>query len=181
MNLKKIFYSVFLLIIISSVIQAQTKNIKAKEKSTILFVCEHGAARSTIAALYFNKIAKEKRLNYTAVFRGTDPDTLLTPGTKKGLAEDGFDVSSLKPLLVTSSDINNAFRVVTFDCMLPEKDSTPQTVAQWNGIPPISKDYKIARDQIVEKVEALISELPKKPKRKRKYIKTEFVLEDKKV
>jgi arsenate reductase (thioredoxin) len=169
MNLKKIFLPLFLLIAILSSSQAQTKSIKAKDKSTILFVCEHGAARSTIAALYFNKIAKEKGLKYTAVFRGTDPDTLLTPGTKKGLTEDGFDVSSLKPLLVTSSDINNAFRIVTFDCTLPEKDSTLQTVAQWNGIPPISKDYKVARDQIVEKVEALISELPKKSKRKRKY------------
>lgn len=169
MNLKKIFLAVFLLITILSSTKAQSERRKVKDKPTILFVCEHGAARSTIAALYFNKIAKEKGLNYKAVFRGTDPDTVLTPGTKKGLTEEGFDVSGIKPLLVNASDINNAFRVVTFDCTIPLKDSLSKPVIKWDGIPPISKDYKIAKDQIVERVEQLISELPKKPKKKRKH------------
>jgi arsenate reductase (thioredoxin) len=48
-------------------------------KPVILFVCEHGAARSTIAAAYFNKFAQQQNLDYVAVFRGTDPDTTLTP------------------------------------------------------------------------------------------------------
>src|SRR5258708_17175780 len=67
-------------------------------KRTILFVCEHGAARSTIAAAYFNKIAMETRLNFQAIFRGTTPQDTLTAGTKLGLIKDGFDVSKMKPL-----------------------------------------------------------------------------------
>jgi len=47
----------------------------------ILFVCTHGAARSPIAAAYFNKIAKEQNLNYRAIFKGTEPDSVLTNGT----------------------------------------------------------------------------------------------------
>lgn len=169
MNLKNIFLPAFLFMTILSSTQAQPENRKVKAKPTILFVCEHGAARSTVAAAYFNKIVKEKGLNYQAVFRGTDPDTILTPGTKKGLTEDGFDVKDWKPLMVTTADVNNAFQIVTFDCTLPLKDSISKPISKWDGIPPISKGYKIARDQIVEKVEALISELPKKPKKKRRH------------
>ena len=32
----------------------------AQQEQTVLFVCEHGAAKSVIAAAQFNKLAKEK-------------------------------------------------------------------------------------------------------------------------
>jgi arsenate reductase (thioredoxin) len=131
---------------------------------TILFVCEHGAARSTIAATYFNKIAIEKGLKYKAIFRATSPDTALTIATKKGLTEDGFDIQNMKPILVTQRDINFATQIITFDCSLPTKDSLSSKVSKWNGIPPISRDYQVARNEIVSKVEGLISDLQKKKK-----------------
>jgi arsenate reductase (thioredoxin) len=142
------------------------KNKNAKE--TILFVCEHGAARSTIAAAYFNKLAKEQGLNYIAVFKGTDPDTTLTPGTVKGLLKDSFNISGWKPKLVSDGDIKNAYRIVTFDCKLPIQDSSSISIDHWDGIPPISKDYNIARNQIIEKVNLLITQLPKTNKKKAK-------------
>jgi hypothetical protein len=46
--------------------KVQTAN---ERTPTILFVCEHGAAKSVIAAAYFDKLAKERGLNYRAVFR----------------------------------------------------------------------------------------------------------------
>jgi protein-tyrosine-phosphatase len=131
------------------------------DKPTVLFVCEHGAARSTIAAAYFNKLAKERGLNYQAVFRGTDPENALTPNTKQGLLKDGFDVSKMNPSRVSQSDVDLAEQVITFDCTLPNDCKTTE-LKQWNGIPPISESYKVARDQIVKNVEALITELLKK-------------------
>jgi arsenate reductase (thioredoxin) len=131
---------------------------------TILFVCEHGAARSTIAAAYFNKIAMEKGLKYNAVFRATNPDTALTQATKKGLMEDGFEIRNLKPVLLNHGDINTATRIITFDCSLPSKDSLSNRVHKWNGIPPISKDYRAARNEILAKILVLIAELGKKRK-----------------
>ncbi|HKC37012.1 MAG TPA: hypothetical protein VKB95_13150 [Chitinophagaceae bacterium] len=125
--------------------------------SEILFVCELGAARSTIAAAYFNKLANEQGLNYQAIFRATNPDPALKPATIKGLTEDGFDISNQAPKLVSQTDINSASQIVTFDCNLPDKLSKP--VTQWNGIPPISEDYNLARNQILEKVKQLINEL----------------------
>jgi arsenate reductase (thioredoxin) len=128
--------------------------------SEILFVCELGAARSTIAATYFNKLAKEQGLGYEAIFRATNPDVALKPATIKGLTEDGFDISNQVPKLVSQTDINSADQIVTFDCNLPDSFSKP--VTQWNGIPPISEDYNLARNQILEKVLQLINELTEK-------------------
>lgn len=159
---RNIFLPALLLISVVSFGQKAKHNIKMKETPLILFVCEHRAARSTIAAAYFNKLAKEQGLNYLAIFRGTDPDSVLSPGTKNGLTGDGFDVSNWVPKLVSPSDINSASQVITFDCVLPLKDSKSKQVTQWNGIPPISKDYNLARSEIVEKVQQLIDKLSEK-------------------
>lgn len=130
------------------------------ESKEILFVCTHGAARSPIAAAYFNKIAKEQKLNYHAVFRGTEPDQNLTKGTINGLKKDDFQVMDWKPKEVSLVDIKKAYKVVTFDCILPSNDSSPLE-EQWNGTPSISKDYDNARNVIREKVKTLIKTLPK--------------------
>lgn len=169
---RNIFLPALLLLSVLSFGQTAKQHKKMKEIPAILFVCEHGAARSTIAAAYFNKLAKEQGLNYRAVFRGTDPDSVLSPSTKKGLAGDGFDVSNWVPELVSQTDVNGASQIVTFDCALPVKDSSVKQVTQWNGIPPISKDYNLARNQIAEKVQQLINELTEKQKSKKKMRKT---------
>jgi arsenate reductase len=146
----------------SSLLFAQKKKVGKDTTYIILFVCEHGAAKSTIAATYFNKIANEKHLKYRAVFRGTNPDSTISPATNKGLSEDGFDTKNLKPILASQNDIINARQIVTFDCSIANKDSLNKPFYQWNGIPPISDDYQVAKNQIVSKVEALINNLIRK-------------------
>ena len=136
-------------------------------KSIILFVCEHGAARSPIATAYFNKMAKERGLNYTAIFRGINPDTSLSVNTKKGLTEDGFDIKNWQPKLVTRHDINSASEVITLDCNLILKDSPARPVYQWNGTPPISESYQAARNDIANKVAILIKELELKSQQRK--------------
>ena len=131
----------------------------------ILFVCEHGAARSTIAAAYFNKLAEEHGLSYRAIFRATNPDSTLMPSTIKGLTEDGFDISNWTPKLVSHTDINSASEIVTFECQISLPDSSSKPLVQWNGIPPVSKDYNLARDQILEKVQQLINDLANRQKK----------------
>jgi len=130
------------------------------EPKKILFVCTHGAARSPIAAAYFNKIAKEQNLNYRAIFKGTEPDSVLTNGTKKGLRKDEINIKDWKPKLVSENEINKANRIITFDCELPSNVISTK-IEQWNGTPPISKDYDKARDIIKNKVYQLIESLPK--------------------
>jgi protein-tyrosine-phosphatase len=153
-----------LLFLISLFYFSQTSNNykKINNMPEILFVCEHGAARSTIATAYFNKLAEEQGLNYQAIFRATNPDSTLMPATIIGLKEDGFNINNWAPKLVSQMDIDSASQIVTFDCNLP--DNLSKRATQWNGIPPVSKDYRVARDQIVEKVRRFINELAEKRK-----------------
>ena len=58
------------------------------QNPVIIFVCEHGAAKSIIAATYFNKLAREKGLDVSAVARGTHPDAELSQKAIEGLHED---------------------------------------------------------------------------------------------
>lgn len=41
---------------------------------TVLFVCLHGAAKSVIAASYFQRLAAERGVKVRAVFAGTEPE-----------------------------------------------------------------------------------------------------------
>ena len=128
------------------------------ESNEILFVCTHGAARSPIAAAYFNKLAKENGLNFHAIFRGTEADNLLTKETIEGLTNDGFEISNWKPEGVAVQDIEKAYKIITFDCSVPSKKASTLT-EEWNGTPSISKDYSLARNVIKENVEQLIVSL----------------------
>lgn len=158
------FISVVLLIMTNSFSFGQTLKNDSSAKSIFLFVCEHGAARSTVAAAYFNKLANEKNLNYRAIFRGTDPDTSLTYETKKGLLKSGFDVKGWQPQPVTQYDINSASEIITFDCTLPMESDIEKLIYRWNGIPPFSKDFEVAKNQIVDKVTVLIKKLEQEKK-----------------
>src|SRR4051812_6100904 len=78
---------------------------------SIVFVCEHGAAKSVIATAYFNKLAAERGLPYRATFRGTSPQDELSVRTVAGLKADGIIVPSGKPAAITDGDIAHATHI----------------------------------------------------------------------
>ena len=127
-----------------------------EQKTTIVFVCEHGAARSTIASLYFNKMAKEQHLQYHSVFRAVTPDSTISQATRKGLMADGFETTALTPVALTTKDIGPNTVLISLDCKPP---TSYQVTQEWSGVPPISKDYEAARDEIVRHLNVLIDEL----------------------
>jgi len=138
------------------------QNIKIKKDSsvrTILFVCEHGAGRSTIAATYFNKIAEKRRLKYHAIFRGVEPQEALGISTKNGLIKDSIDVTNLIPTRLSKNDINNAYEVVTLDVTLP--DTLNKADIKWTGIQ-MAGNYDVFKTQITLKVDSLITLLTTK-------------------
>ena len=126
----------------------------------IVFVCEHGAAKSVIAAAYFNRLATENKLPYRAVSRGTNPDDTVAPAVRAGLVADGLEVSISKPKAVTDEDIAGASRVVSLATDLAEKKPTVKVkLLEWNDIPSVSQDYGAARAAIVREVEKLVAQL----------------------
>jgi len=132
-----------------------------KAAPTVLFVCEHGAAKSVIAAAYFDKLAKERGLPHRAVFRGVNPDAALNPVAKKGLEQDGLDTSGWKPILITQKDIDGASRIVTLGCLLPAGMNAARKVTDWEDISSPSQNYQLARDQIKKRVRQLVDDLAK--------------------
>lgn len=140
---------------------AQTAQSKLEvSASTIVFVCEHGSAKSVVAAAHFNRLAAEKGLPYRAVSRGTTPDSEVAPGVKAGLAADGIDVSGWKPREVTDDDIRGASKVISLATPLPTtKPFVKPKLLEWNDIPSISADYGRARTAILEHVENLVKTL----------------------
>ena len=132
----------------------------SKLKKQVVFVCEHGGARSTIASLYFNRMAKDRNLPYESIFRGITPDSSLSEKTKKGLTADGFDTKLLRPVMLDSSDITARTILISLDCKL----AYYRPNQEWTGIPAISKDYDEARDEIVKKLTVLINDLQQKNK-----------------
>src|SRR5882672_9870075 len=94
-------------------------NCRAQEKTIIVFVCEHGGARSTIASVYFNKMAKDYHLPYQSIFRGLTADSSITKETKKGLTEDGFATSGLSPVTLFEKDVTPNVLLISLDCVVP--------------------------------------------------------------
>ena len=74
-----------------------TDGERASSSSAVVFVCEHGAAKSLVATTYFNKIAAERGLQARAVYRGVSPQDDLSANALKGLREDGLTPPLEKP------------------------------------------------------------------------------------
>ena len=134
-----------------------------QQTQTILFVCEHGSAKSVIAAAHFNRLAEQKGLPYRAIASGTNPDAEIPQQVRLNLAKDGLDVSKWKPRLVAEKDVQGALRVVTFGCKLPVREKTTAgKLEDWKDVPSTSENYQRARTIIVEKLDALIRTLTTK-------------------
>jgi arsenate reductase len=124
----------------------------------IVFVCEHGAAKSILAAAYFNKLASESDLGMTAIARGTHPDVELSSKTVSGLREEGLTPTESIPVRLTQEEIESAQRVVSF-CTFPEEYDHKVVVEYWHDVPPFSEDYERSRDVIIEHLKELIKTL----------------------
>ncbi|RPJ21625.1 MAG: hypothetical protein EHM33_25620 [Chloroflexi bacterium] len=121
----------------------------------VVFVCEHGAAKSVLAAAYFNQLASEMGTNLRAVARGTNPDNQLSPQAIKGLSEDGLTPTESVPQKLTEADLQSAQRVVTF-CELPTEYRGQAIVEYWDDVPPVSESYEQARDVLVERLRQML-------------------------
>ena len=125
----------------------------------VVFVCEHGAAKSVLAATYFNHLAQQRGLSIRALARGTSPDLEIPHPVVAGLAREGFAPCTPAPTRLDVNDLANAWKVVTFDqpqvaALVPASSA----VVAWNELPPVSDDFDSAREVIFSKVEALIEE-----------------------
>lgn len=135
---------------------------ESPQLKTVVFVCEHGSAKSVVAAAHFNHLAEQRGLPWRAVARGTVTDAEMAPAALKGLAADGLPAPAGKPVPLSQADLDAADRVVTFALDLPEDLHSERSPARWE-VPPVSTDYAGARAAIVAEIEKMIAEIEKRP------------------
>ena len=121
----------------------------------IVFVCEHGAAKSILAAAYFNRLASEMRSEVRAIARGTHPDQELSLQVVKGLTSDGLEPTESIPQRLTEADLVCAQQIITF-CELPAEIHTNLRVDRWDDVPPVSENYEKARVAILERIRQIL-------------------------
>jgi hypothetical protein len=128
----------------------------ALDPPRVVFACQKGAAKSLVAAAYFNKIAAERGLTVRAAFRGIDPQDAVNATIVEGLRRDGVAVPPGSPSALTDRDVTSASRVITLGCPLPA--SAAGKGRTWDDVP--GESYEAMRDVVVKRVTALLDELP---------------------
>jgi arsenate reductase (thioredoxin) len=141
--------------------QAQDAGKQPEQDAVVIFVCEHGAAKSILSAAIFNKLAAERRLNLRAIARGTNPDPEISSKITAGLRADGLTSSEQAPKKISKADLAGARRVITF-CALPDGYAGTIQVENWDEFLPAIDDYGKARDKLAERISSLLEELKSK-------------------
>ncbi len=147
------------LFVIASLTAFGQQQTKAVPK--VVFVCEHGAAKSVMAASELQRMAKERGLEVTVLSRGSNPDAEIAAGVRKELEAAGMVLGSAKPAKVSAQDLTGATRVISFGPDLSTFLPKGAKALDWSATPAPSQDYKAAREHILKQLEALLADLPK--------------------
>ena len=124
----------------------------------VVFVCEHGAAKSLIASAYFNKLAAERGLAARATFRGVDPQDALSVRAVAGLKADGVAIPDSRPTAIAAPDVAKATHIFAIGCTLPTVATTSGKSRSWDDVPD-DRGYEPMRDAIVRHVRVLLDTL----------------------
>ncbi|WP_437625756.1 arsenate reductase ArsC [Sorangium sp. So ce1151] len=81
---------------------------------TVLFACIHNAGRSQMAAAWFNALSDPSRAR--AISAGTAPGPRVHPEVLAAMAEEGIDLSAVKPQRLTDELASQAALLVTMGC-----------------------------------------------------------------
>jgi arsenate reductase (thioredoxin) len=127
-----------------------------KDERSILFLCPHNAAKSVVAAAYFERLAAERGVTLRATSAGTDPDPGVAPGVAAALLMEGIDVRGYRPRSVTREELATACRVVSLGCDLGDIAPPGLVVEHWDDVPSPSVDLTGALAVIAAHVRRLV-------------------------
>ncbi|MGN6524405.1 MAG: arsenate reductase ArsC [Actinomycetes bacterium] len=128
-------------------------------RPTVLFVCVHNAGRSQMAAGYLQHLAGDRIQVLSA---GSQPAEQVNSVAVQAMAEDGIDITTETPKLLTDAAVREADVVVTMGC----GDACPfypgKRYEDWVLDDPAGQDLAVVRrirDEIRQRVEQLIGDL----------------------
>jgi arsenate reductase (thioredoxin) len=127
------------------------------QKQKVTFVCEHGSAKSVVAASYLKRIANEEGLDIEVVSRGISPDKTIPEKINQFLESDGLRRYTESPKKLSVTDIRDSDYIISFN-PLPDSLGNLPNFIRWN-VPPIDSGYTAARDSIVTNIKSFIQRI----------------------
>lgn len=128
-------------------------------RPSVLFVCIHNAGRSQMAAGYLQHLAGDR---IDVLSAGSAPADQVNPAAVAAMAEEGIDISTEKPKILTNEAVRVSDVVITMGC----GDTCPfypgKRYLDWVLDDPAGQGVDAVRpirDEIRRRVEGLITEL----------------------
>lgn len=128
-------------------------------RPTVLFVCVHNAGRSQMAAGYLQHLAGDR---VEVLSAGSQPADQVNQVAVAAMAEEGIDIASEQPKVLTESAVQEADVVITMGC----GDECPyfpgKRYEDWVLDDPAGQGIEAVRpirDEIRGRVETLVAEL----------------------
>lgn len=128
-------------------------------KPTVLFVCVHNAGRSQMAAGYLKALSKN---GIDVLSAGSEPAGQINPVAVEAMKEDGIDITTETPKLLTVDAVKESDVVITMGC----GDACPifpgKRYEDWKLDDPAGQGIESVRpirDDIKARIQNLISEL----------------------
>lgn len=121
---------------------------------TVLFICQHNAGRSQLAAALLEHLAGER---FTARSAGLSPAEEVNPAVAATIAELGMDITDRLPRAVTSGDLDAADVVVLMKPGLALPSAPRGEVLEWSFPNPETWDadaVRPLREAVSEKISA---------------------------
>jgi protein-tyrosine-phosphatase len=153
------------LVLLSAPRAGIAQRLPAPTEKTVLFVCEHGTAKSLLAKVLFEQYSKQVGLHMRAESRGTHADSIVPLWMLRGLALDHVQLGSWRPQTLRAGDLATASYVVSFDVPRTATAATHAPRTQWDGLPSVTQDYAKGRDAIKAHVHQLVDSLKRSEKR----------------
>jgi protein-tyrosine-phosphatase len=128
-------------------------------KPSVLFVCVHNAGRSQMAAGYMTALSGGR---VDVLSAGSEPKDQINPMAVAAMAEEGIDIATQVPKILTVEAVKESDVVITMGC----GDTCPifpgKRYEDWELVDPAGKDLdtvREVRDDIKGRIEALLAEL----------------------
>lgn len=125
----------------------------------VLFVCVHNAGRSQMAAGFLRHLAGDRVEVFSA---GSEPAEHVNPVAVQAMAEEGIDITSEQPKVLTTDSVRHADVVITMGC----GDACPvfpgKRYEDWELTDPAGQPLDAVRpirDDIRRRVATLVAEL----------------------
>jgi arsenate reductase len=126
---------------------------------TVLFVCVHNAGRSQMAAGYLAHLAGDR---VTVLSAGSAPAEQINPVAVQAMAEDGIDITTARPKILTNEAVQDSDVVITMGC----GDTCPiypgKRYEDWELDDPAGQGLDAVRpirDEIRRRIETLLAEI----------------------